>query len=56
MSNLDKIQKLSKFGRVLCTIVFVFCMIGIISSIVGIAALAIGMEDIRMFMLLEKAV
>lgn len=48
MCNLSKIQKLSKLGKVLCKIVFIFCMIGIFSSIVGIAVLAIGMEDIRL--------
>lgn len=30
MSSLDKIQKLSKLGKILCSIVFVFCVIGII--------------------------
>lgn len=28
MSSLDKIQKISKLGKILCSIVFVFCMIG----------------------------
>ena len=40
MSSLDKIQKLSKLGKILCSIVFVFCVIGIIGSVVGIAFLA----------------
>lgn len=44
MSSLDKIQKLSKLGKILCSIVFVFCVIGIIGSVVGIAFLAAGVD------------
>lgn len=47
MSSLDKIQKLSKFGKILCSIVFVFCVIGIIGSVVGIAFLAAGVDVIH---------
>lgn len=44
MSTLDKIQKLSKLGKILCSIVFVFCMIGIIGSVVGIIFLSAGVK------------
>ena len=44
MSSLDKIQKISKLGKILCSIVFVFCMIGIIGSVIGIAFLAAGVD------------
>lgn len=47
MSSLDKIQKLSKLGKILCSIVFVFCVIGIIGSVVGIAFLAAGVDEIH---------
>ena len=47
MSSLDKIQKLSKLGKILCSIVFVFCVIGIIGSVVGIAFLAAGVDAIH---------
>ena len=47
MSSLDKIQKFSKLGKILCSIVFVFCMIGIIGSVVGIAFLAAGVDAIH---------
>lgn len=47
MSSLDKIQKLSKLGKILCSIVFVFCVIGIIGSVVGIAFLADGVDAIH---------
>ena len=44
MSSLDKIQKISRLGKILCSIVFVFCMIGIIGSVIGIAFLAAGVD------------
>lgn len=47
MSSLDKIQKISKLGKILCSIVFVFCVIGIIGSVVGIAFLAAGVDAIH---------
>ena len=47
MSSLDKIQKISKFGKILCSIVFVFCMIGIIGSVIGIAFLAAGVDAVH---------
>ena len=47
MSSFDKIQKLSKLGKILCSIVFVFCVIGIIGSVVGIAFLAAGVDAIH---------
>ena len=47
MSSLDKIQKLSKLGKILCCIVFVFCMIGIIGSVIGIAFLAAGVDAVH---------
>lgn len=47
MSSLDKIQKISKLGKILCSIVFVFCMIGIIGSVIGIAFLAAGVDALH---------
>ena len=47
MSSLDKLQKFSKLGKILCSIVFVFCVIGIIGSVVGIAFLADGVDAIH---------
>lgn len=47
MSSLDKIQKISKLGKILCSMVFVFCMIGIIGSVVGIAFLAAGVDAVH---------
>lgn len=56
MSSLDKIQKLSKFGKILCSIVFVFCMIGIIGSVVGIAFLAAGVDAIHIGGVILKSI
>lgn len=36
MSYLDKIQKIAKIGKILCSIVFIFCLIGIITIGVSI--------------------
>ena len=47
MSSLDKIQKISRLGKILCSIVFVFCMIGIIGSVIGIAFLAAGVDAVH---------
>ena len=41
-TSLETIQTLSKIGKVLCQIVFVCCLVGAIGSLVGIAALALG--------------
>lgn len=38
--TLNTIQKLSKLGKILCTIIFIFCLIGAIGCIVGIICLA----------------
>lgn len=37
----------SSAGKILCSIVFVFCVIGIIGSVVGIAFLAAGLDAIH---------
>lgn len=47
MSYLDKIQKIAKIGKILCSIVFTFCLIGIIGSVVGIAFLAVGVDTVH---------
>lgn len=47
MSTLNKIQNLSKLGKILSSIVFIFCLVGIIVSIVGIAFRAVGMEAVH---------
>ena len=47
MNSLDKIQKISRLGKILCSIVFVFCMIGIIGSVIGIAFLAAGVDAVH---------
>lgn len=47
MKTLNTIQTLSKVGKVLCRIIFVFCLVGFIGSIVGIICLACIPEGIR---------
>ena len=47
MSSLDKIQKLSKLGKILCSMVFVLCIIGVIGSVIGIAFLAAGVDAVH---------
>lgn len=41
MKTLNNIQKLSKIGKVLSRIVFIFCIIGFCGCIVGILAICI---------------
>lgn len=47
MSSLDKIQKIATIGKILCSIVFIFCLIGMIGSVVGIAFLAAGVDAVH---------
>ena len=42
MKTLNVIQKLSKAGKVLSKIIFIFCIIGFCGCIVGILSIAIG--------------
>ena len=48
MKTLNNIQKLSKIGKVLSRLVFVFCIIGLCGCIVGIPSMALGMMFIVM--------
>ena len=42
MNTLKTIQKLSKIGKVLCKIAFVFAVIGFCASAAGIISLCVG--------------
>ena len=47
MKALNTIQKLSKIGKVLSTIIFVFCIVGAVLSVVGILCLAFIPEGFK---------
>ena len=42
MKTLNIIQRLSRIGRILSKIIFIFCIIGFCGCIVGILSMAIG--------------
>lgn len=47
MKTLNNIQKLSKIGKVLSRIVFIFCIIGFCGCIVGIISMALGTPTLK---------
>lgn len=47
MKTLNNIQKLSKIGKVLSRLVFVFCIIGFCGCIVGILSMALGAPTLK---------
>lgn len=47
MKTLTIIQKLSKIGRILSRILFIFCILGFCGSIVGIASMALGAPTLK---------
>lgn len=47
MKTLNNIQKLSKIGKVLSRIVFIFCIIGFCGCIVGIISMALGAPTLK---------
>ena len=47
MKTLNNIQKLSKIGKVLSRIVFIFCIIGFCGCAVGILSMAIGAPTLK---------
>ena len=47
MKTLNNIQKLSKIGKVLSWLVFVFCIIGFCGCIVGILSMALGAPTLK---------
>lgn len=47
MKTLNNIQKLSKIGKVLSRLVFVFCIIGFCGCIVGILSIALGAPTLK---------
>lgn len=47
MNTLTTIQKLSKIGKILSKIVFIFCIIGFCGCIVGILSMAPGTEALK---------
>lgn len=47
MKTLKTIQKLSKVGKILCTVIFILCLVGAIGCVVGIIGLAVIPESIK---------
>lgn len=47
MKTLNTIQKLSKIGKVLSRIMFIFCIVGFCGCIVGIVSMALGVETLK---------
>lgn len=47
MKTLNTIQKLSKIGKVLSRIVFIFCIIGFCGGVVGILSMALGAPTLK---------
>ncbi len=47
MKTLNTIQKLSKLGKVLSKIMFIFCVIGFCGCIVGILSMALGAPTLK---------
>lgn len=47
MKTLNNIQKLSKIGKVLSRIVFIFCIIGFCGCVVGILSMALGAPTLK---------
>ena len=47
MKTLNNIQKLSKIGKVLSRIVFIFCIIGFCGCIVGILSMSLGAPTLK---------
>jgi len=47
VKTLNNIQKLSKIGKVLSRIVFIFCIIGFCGCIVGILSMALGAPTVK---------
>ncbi len=48
MKTLKTIQTLSKIGKVLSNIVFVFCIVGLCFCIAGIVSLALGADSVKL--------
>lgn len=47
MKTLNTIQKLSKIGKILSKIVFIFCIIGFCGGVVGILSMALGAPTLQ---------
>lgn len=47
MNTLNVIQKLSKIGKVLSRIIFIFCIIGFCGCVVGILSMALGAPTLK---------
>lgn len=47
MKTLNTIQKLSKIGKILSKIIFIFCIIGFCGCIVGILSMALGAPTLK---------
>ena len=48
MKTLNTIQKLSKAGKIISKIIFIFCIVGFVGSAIGIISLAIIPEGIQL--------
>lgn len=56
VKTLNNIQKLSKIGKVLSRIVFIFCIIGFCGCVVGILSMAIGGVTLESILGIEAGV
>lgn len=48
MKTLNTIQTLSKIGKIISTIIFIFCIVGFCGSLIGIISLAVGMGTLQL--------